>query len=222
MPASRLPMHDKRHEQGEASRSAIIESASRLMAKHGFDAASVSMIAKDSGLPASSIYWHFESKDGLFAAVMKAGAERFFASFPDLDGIEGTPAERLRFALMTTAGSLATVPEYAQFLRLQLRFRIDLDHHPRDAVFYDVASEVREGGVAFMRGLIAAAYRPGAPRLADTLAAEFAELGVAIVDGVFVAMQVADGEPAADDAILQRGVDALVAAVESRRAELGG
>ncbi len=39
-------------------------------------------IREACGLPASSIYWHFGSKDGVLAAVMERGADRFFAAIP--------------------------------------------------------------------------------------------------------------------------------------------
>src|SRR5436190_1998682 len=55
----------RRQEQGEQSREVILEAAARLMAANGFDGASISSISKESGLPASSIYWHFTSKEGV-------------------------------------------------------------------------------------------------------------------------------------------------------------
>jgi hypothetical protein len=39
----------------------------RIMATKGFSGASISMICKAAGCPASSLYWHFSSKENLFA-----------------------------------------------------------------------------------------------------------------------------------------------------------
>ena len=47
----------------------IAEAAERAFAAHGYEAASMSAIAKDAGIEKSSIYYFFESKEDLFAAV---------------------------------------------------------------------------------------------------------------------------------------------------------
>ena len=68
--------------QGENSRELILDATERLMGTRGYAATSISDICKACGLPASSIYWHFGSKDGVLAAVMERGATRFFAAIP--------------------------------------------------------------------------------------------------------------------------------------------
>src|SRR5262249_14125499 len=75
----------KRQQQGAASRELILDATERLMATKGFAATSISDIRKACGLPASSIYWHFGSKDGVLAAVMERGANRFFDAIPPSD-----------------------------------------------------------------------------------------------------------------------------------------
>ena len=69
----------KRLQQGAKSRDEILDAAMRMMSVRGFDGTSIADIARESGLPNSSIYWHFNSKAGILAAVMERGAERFFA-----------------------------------------------------------------------------------------------------------------------------------------------
>lgn len=64
--------------------------ASRLMATRGYDGTSISALAKSSGLPASSIYWHFGSKEGVLKAVMERGAaasrrRRLWMTCPETD-----------------------------------------------------------------------------------------------------------------------------------------
>ena len=61
------------------------------MAARGYSGTSVSDIARESGLPASSIYWHFASKTGVLTAVMERGAARFFG---DLETVGRRPAAR--------------------------------------------------------------------------------------------------------------------------------
>ena len=78
----------KKQQQGEQSRGLILDATERLMATRGYAATSISDIRKACGLPPSSIYWHFGSKEGVLAAVMERGADRFFAAIPTSEGAE--------------------------------------------------------------------------------------------------------------------------------------
>ncbi len=212
--------HDRRREQGEASRKAILDVATRLIARHGYEATSLSMIANESGLPASSIYWHFGSKEGVLAAVMQEGAEHFFTFFKQTPWFSGTPAERLRQAILHTATSLLTDTGHRQFLAIQLRFRLNRRHYAADADFVTIADTVRAGGIEFMRQWISDAYAEHGREFSDAAAAELAEFGVLMIDGVFIALREAEQDEAARtekmSALLERAASALVALVEAR------
>ena len=41
-------------------------------------------VVEEAGVPLSSVYHYYGSKDGILLAVMERGAERFFADLPDL------------------------------------------------------------------------------------------------------------------------------------------
>jgi AcrR family transcriptional regulator len=49
------------------------------MAEHGFEAATLARVVEEAGIPMSSVYHYFGSKDGILLAVMERGADRFFA-----------------------------------------------------------------------------------------------------------------------------------------------
>jgi AcrR family transcriptional regulator len=51
------------------SRQAIIDAATKAFARHGFDATTNKMIAKDAGVAPGLLYHYFDSKEALFAAV---------------------------------------------------------------------------------------------------------------------------------------------------------
>src|SRR3954454_4125580 len=110
--------------RGERSRELILDTAERLMASAGFAGTSIAAITAQSGLPASSIYWHFGSKDGLLAAVMKRGADRWFAAIPDWSAFEGDAAERSEAILAMAAEALAQHPD---FLRLFYLLALELE-----------------------------------------------------------------------------------------------
>ena len=64
------------------------------MAEQGYEGASINAIVKEAGIPISSVYHYFGSKDGVLVAVMERGAERFFASLPS-----STSARELRSSI---------------------------------------------------------------------------------------------------------------------------
>ena len=62
---------DRLSRQGDASREAILDAALEIAADLGYDGTTVAAVTERSGLPASSIYWHFGSKDDLLAAALE-------------------------------------------------------------------------------------------------------------------------------------------------------
>ncbi|MCP9271032.1 TetR/AcrR family transcriptional regulator [Mycolicibacterium arenosum] len=180
-------MSTKRQRQGESSRELILDVTERLMATKGYAATSVSDIRAGCGLPASSIYWHFGSKQGVLAAVMERGAERFFGAIPR----HGDAAPDIEAQLAATAKLLAEHPE---FLRLVYLLALERNEDP------DVAAAVRR-----VRGTAAAGFRAAIatllppdvpPDRADHALDELTALAMAISDGVFIADHV---EPDATD-----------------------
>ena len=49
------------------------------MATEGFEAATIARVVDEAGVPLSSVYHYYGSKDGVLLAVMQRGAERFHA-----------------------------------------------------------------------------------------------------------------------------------------------
>ncbi|MDN3480909.1 TetR/AcrR family transcriptional regulator [Arthrobacter sp. APC 3897] len=74
---------DRKNEQGDQTRTRILEEAMRLAACHGYEGTRLSMIRKATGLSASSIYWHFSDKDELFAAALERSFELQSQSIPN-------------------------------------------------------------------------------------------------------------------------------------------
>ena len=90
-----ISRRNRRIELGERSRQRIREVASELMAERGYVGTSVSAVAKRSRLPASSLYWHFGSKQGLLAAVAAEGGSQWLELIPDWEDLTGSTLERL-------------------------------------------------------------------------------------------------------------------------------
>ncbi|MFI5685425.1 TetR/AcrR family transcriptional regulator [Streptomyces sp. NPDC051636] len=69
-------------DRGVRSRDAILDTATELMSVHGYAATSISMVSAACSLPASSIYWHFGSKDGVYVAVLERARMSLLSALP--------------------------------------------------------------------------------------------------------------------------------------------
>ena len=64
---------NRRHAQGEASRRTILDATLRIAGERGYVGTTLAQVTKASGLPASSVYWHFQNKDELLADAVEHG-----------------------------------------------------------------------------------------------------------------------------------------------------
>ncbi len=166
--------------RGSKSREVVLDAAERVMAKHGYADASMARIVKEAGIPASSIYHYFGSKDGVLLAVMERGAERFFAAIPELDEAIGSPEEHLRASMTAVTAALEANPDF-------LRLLVTMAAQPfEDAAAQEVVSRVRETALRRLRAQFALAFgvRASAKGL-DRLS----RVTLALIDGAFIATQ---------------------------------
>jgi AcrR family transcriptional regulator len=63
---------DKRLEKGQETRRAIIETATRLFAEHGYAAVSIDAVLAACQISRGALYHHFPSKEALLEAVFEA------------------------------------------------------------------------------------------------------------------------------------------------------
>jgi AcrR family transcriptional regulator len=167
-------MPTKKQQQGEQSRELILDATERLMATRGYAATSISDIRKACGLPPSSIYWHFGSKDGVLAAVMERGAERYFAAIPVEADIEGQ-----------LAAVIAQQEQHPAFLRLFLLLSLERSDDPAVA---DVVRRVREKAIGRFREAMRQLLPDDVPEAkANRVSAELAAVATAMSDGIFLA-----------------------------------
>jgi len=169
----------RRRADGELSRERILDAATEIAAERGYEGTSIALVSDKCGLPASSIYWHFQNKDDLIAAVI----ERSFADWlkawqvPD----EGTARDRLVGLAMQIAKALLDSPD---FIRLGLM--LALERRPveprarakfiqvRAQTFDELANSVRELPV----------------RLTDAQIHQLVTYAMAGADGLFIAKEI--------------------------------
>ena len=172
----------KKQQQGQASRELILDATERLMATKGYAATSISDIRNACGLPASSIYWHFGSKEGVLAAVMERGANRFFAAIPRWDQAGGRDDHKTEEQLKVSANLLA---EHPDFLRLFYMLSLERSDDPAVA---RMVRQVRETAIERFRDAIAHLLPDGLPAAqAERVLSELTAFAVALSDGVFFA-----------------------------------
>ena len=98
------------------SRTLVLDAAERVMAADGFEAATIARIVDEAGVPLSSVYHYYGSKDGVLLAVMARGAERFFTDLPDPDHRLGRPANHLRAVVLSVGQALERHPHFLRLL----------------------------------------------------------------------------------------------------------
>src|SRR5262249_15783432 len=77
-------------------RDQLIEVATRLFAKSGYDATTTADIAKAAGVTEPILYRHFESKQELFVAIVRDVSGITMKGWNDLIAGVSDPAEKLR------------------------------------------------------------------------------------------------------------------------------
>lgn len=191
----------KRRANGDESRQKILDAASEIASERGYEGTSISLVSERSGLPASSIYWHFRDKDGLIAAVIERSFGQWLAGVVPLGDVpdDVAPEVALGGVMQRTAKALL---ESGDFLRLGLM--LALERRPEEPAARRMFLQVR--GDAYER--IVTLYRALFSDLDDASLRQLATFTMAVADGLFIAREI-DGD--AVDMIEQ--FDALAAAV---------
>jgi AcrR family transcriptional regulator len=194
--------------RGTRSREAVLDAAERLMAEHGYEAATVARLVEEAGIPPSSIYHYFGSKEGVLLAVMERGAERFFEAVPRMDRRVGLRREHLETFVETAAATLERHPDFLRILVVMAAQPIDAGQ----GGVHRVVNGLREAALVRLRaemGLVFRIDRKG--EVADHLA----RFALAAFDGAFIANQ------ARPEVTLAGLLEHLPAALIAVRRELG-
>jgi AcrR family transcriptional regulator len=168
--------------RGARSRELVLDAAQSLMSEHGYEAATVAALVERAGIPASSIYHYFGSKEGVLLAVMERGAERFFAELPIPDRRVGSRLEHLRALVQTSAATLTRHPDF-------LRILVVMAAQPLGAgegEVHVVVNRVRELALVRLRDQMGIVF--GVDPRSDA-ADELARFALAAFDGAFIAQQ---------------------------------
>lgn len=159
---------------GQASRLRILDAALEIAGERGYSGTSISEVSKRSGLPNSSIYWHFKDKDALFAAVIEHSYELWRADFK---GRSNAPLSSPGDVVERLHTSLSNFPAFLRFGHLVILEQLETEIGARSAFLRIRKQALRD---------LASVY--SASTGCDTSQARtLASLSLALVDGAFLA-----------------------------------
>lgn len=164
---------------GEESRQRILDAATEVATERGYEGTTISLVSKKSGLPPTSIYWHFADKDDLIAAVIERSFERWLAAL-ELPSDHGSRERAIGLGTQV-AKALLDAPD---FLRLGLM--LALEHRPVEPRAREVYLQVRDNAFHRFEGIL----RDVAPGLNEENLRLLTTYAVAGADGMFLAKEV--------------------------------
>jgi AcrR family transcriptional regulator len=176
----------KTRANGEESRQKILDAATEIASERGYEGTSISLVSERSGLPASSIYWHFTDKDGLIAAVIERSFGQWLAGMSDHGDLDpGTTRADILAAVMQRNSK--ALMQSGDFLRLGLM--LALERRPEEPAARRMFLQVR--GEAY--GRIVGLYELLFDELEDVARRQLATFTMAVADGLFIAREI-DGD----------------------------
>lgn len=176
----------RRRVNGEASQQKILEAATEIAAERGYEGTSIGLVSERSGLPASSIYWHFKDKDALIAAVIDHSFESWLALAGGVQtDDDGSIDEQLAAMMQRTATALR---DSSDFLRLGLM--LALERRAEEPTARRRFLAVREEALS----RVTATFGKLFPTLDKRALRQLAGFAMATADGLFIAQEIDGGE----------------------------
>jgi AcrR family transcriptional regulator len=168
---------------GSSSRDVILDAARTLITDKGYDGMAVSDLCARSGLPPSSVYYHFGNKLGVLAALLERTFDELHALFPNPSSFENRePVERLETWFTAACDSLDRRPDY---LRLLLAVSV-IPYKDSETVGATVR-RIREHAHASWVEALTPIFAPDGDEDGKALVEQLAVLGRATTDGLSVA-----------------------------------
>jgi AcrR family transcriptional regulator len=100
MPLAARRKQGRAHAAKELKRSLILEAARKIFEKEGLEGASLRAIAAQAGYTPAALYFHFDSKEGIYAEVLQASLASLGQRVGSAAAQARSPCKRLRAAAM--------------------------------------------------------------------------------------------------------------------------
>jgi len=197
----------RKNSRGAESRREILDATFRIASERGYDGTTVAEITKRTGLPASSIYWHFTDKDTLLAEVISDSYERWraiqptWAKSPAGDDLKAS----IDAVLTQMSEGIIGQPEF-----WRLGIMLAMEHRVTEAAARVRFREVRNDTLALLTSWWARALPGEHLRAVPDAAFAMARMTLAFGDGLFIASQI-DGDINVDRfvSLLSVGLEAI-------------
>jgi TetR/AcrR family transcriptional regulator len=115
-----VTLAERRQREKDRRRDDIINAASRLFSKKGYDGVSMEEIANEVELSKSTLYFYFKDKDSLFFAVVNYGTKIFRSIVKEEE--ERMQTAGVKVGVIKTAGERFAL-EYPDYARAYFYFR---------------------------------------------------------------------------------------------------
>lgn len=142
----------------------------------------ISDLCTESGLPASSIYYHFGNKLGVLAALLERTFQELHAQFPapsSFDNLE--PLPRFEAWLTTACASLDQRPDY-----LRLLLAISVGPHKDAEMVRTTVRRIRDSAHTSWVEALTPVFAPDGGEEDGAFVEQMAVLGRAMTDGLSV------------------------------------
>lgn len=177
------PKTSRRHKQGAESSERVLEAALAIAAERGYDGMTMALVTERSGIPPSSVYWHFKNKDALMAAVLEFSFDRWRAAEDDFESRDrGDLRTRYIHRFERVRRGVVDRPEFWRLglMLALLSGREDLAARRR---FLEIRQDTLNAGLTWVEAVLgadAAAHHPQLPAL-------LTQIYMAAADGLFLA-----------------------------------
>lgn len=107
-------------EDAEKTRQTVLEAALTLFSRDGYSLTTLSRIAKEAGCSRGPIYWHFQTKDDLYEAVLGYSQEPLEVLVAECAAMRDTPIEAMDRFIEQWLSLLANNRQYRQSFEILL------------------------------------------------------------------------------------------------------
>jgi AcrR family transcriptional regulator len=167
---------------GLSSREVVLNAARALVTDKGYDGMTISDLCAQSGLPPSSIYYHFGNKLGVLAALLERTFDELHALFPSPASFdELAPIERFEAWFSAACSSLDRRPDY-----LRLLVAISVSPQKDAEAVRTTVRRIRDFAHASWVAALTPIFAPNGGKHNEALVQQLAVLGRALTDGLSV------------------------------------
>ncbi len=108
----------RKKEDALLTRESILDAALRVFSRKGYALSTLEDIAKEAKVTRGAIYWHFENKVKIYAALVGERSSKAFALFNEILNTKISPVQKLRQVLIQSLIYIEENEEYRAILEL--------------------------------------------------------------------------------------------------------